>query len=73
VNGTSEAVALGAQFPAASPVFVLVSLKASSARIAIAGGSLQGGGTATLKKGRTLTLMNTADGTRYVLRLISVS
>jgi hypothetical protein len=73
VNGNSEAVAVGAQFPASSPVFVLVSLKTSSAKIAIAGGSLQGGGTATLKKGRPLTLMNTADGTRYVLRLISVN
>jgi hypothetical protein len=73
VNGTSETVAVGAQFPAASPVFVLVSLTVKSAKIAIAGGSLQGGGTATLKKGRTLTLMNTSDGTRYVLRLISVS
>jgi hypothetical protein len=73
VNGSSETVAVGAQFPASSPVFVLVSLKASSAKVAIAGGSLQGGGTATLKKGRTLTLMNTADGARYVLRLISVS
>jgi hypothetical protein len=38
---------------------VLVSLKRARAKIAIAGGSLQGGGTATLKKGRTLTLMNT--------------
>jgi hypothetical protein len=38
---------------------VLVSLTRSSREIAIAGGSLQGGGTATLKKGRTLTLMNT--------------
>jgi hypothetical protein len=27
----------------------------------------------TLKKGVPLTLMNTADGTRYVLRLVSVS
>jgi hypothetical protein len=73
VNGARETVRVGAQFPASSPVFVLVSLTARSAKIAIAGGSLQGGGTATLEKGRTLTLMNTADGTRYVLRLISVA
>jgi hypothetical protein len=72
VNGASETVAVGADFPVASPVFVLVSLTKSSAKIAIAGGSLQGGGTATLKKGRPLTLMNTSDGTRYVLRLVSV-
>jgi hypothetical protein len=73
VNGAGETVSVGAQFPASSPVFVLVSLKPSSAKIAIAGGTLQGGGTVTLKKGRPLTLMNTADGTRYVLRLVSVS
>jgi hypothetical protein len=73
VNGAGETVSVGAQFPASSPVFVLVSLKRSSAKIAIAGGTLQGGGTVTLKKGRPLTLMNTADGTRYVLRLVSVS
>src|SRR4029079_1940401 len=73
VNGAGETVSVGAQFPASSPVFVLVSLKRSSARIAIAGCTLQGGGAVTLKKGRPLTLMNTADGTRYVLRLVSVS
>jgi hypothetical protein len=73
VNGAGETVSVGAQFPASSPVFVLVSLKRSSAKIAIAGGTLQGGGTVTLKKGRPLTLMNTADGTRYVLRLVSVT
>jgi hypothetical protein len=73
VNGTSEAVGVGAQFPASSPVFVLVSLTRSSAKVAIAGGTLQGGGTVKLKKGHPLTLMNTADGTRYVLRLVSVS
>jgi hypothetical protein len=73
VNGATETVSVGAQFPAASPVFVLVSLTKTSAKIGIAGGSLQGGGTAILKKGKTLTLMNTSDGTRYVLRLVSVA
>jgi hypothetical protein len=73
VNGSGETVSVGAQFPASNPTFVLVSLKRSSAKITIAGGTLQGGGSVTLKKGRPLTLMNTADGTRYVLRLVSVS
>ncbi len=73
VNGANETVNVGSQFPAASPVFVLVSLTRTSARIGIADGSLQGGGTATLKKGKTLTLMNTSDGTKYVLRLVSVA
>ena len=74
VNGTTQSVAAGAQFPASSPTFVLVSLTKSSAKIGIAGGSLEGNQqTVTLRKGVPLTLMNTADGTRYVLRLVSVS
>jgi hypothetical protein len=73
INGNTESVAVGAQFPASSPTFVLVSLTKSSAKIGIAGGSLEGSRqTVTLKKGVPLTLMNTADGTRYVLRLVSV-
>jgi hypothetical protein len=73
VNGNTESVAVGAQFPASSPTFVLVSLTKSAAKIGIAGGSLDGSKqTVTLKKGVPLTLMNTADGTRYVLRLVSV-
>ena len=73
VNGTTESVAVGAQFPASNPTFVLVSLTKTSAKIGIAGGSLEGNKqTVTLKKGVPLTLMNTADGTRYVLRLVSV-
>jgi hypothetical protein len=74
VNGNTESVAVGAQFPASSPTFVLVSLTKSSAKVGIAGGSIEGNKqTVTLKKGVPLTLMNTADGTRYVLRLVSVS
>jgi hypothetical protein len=74
VNGVPEKVAVGAQFPASSPTFVLVSLTRTSAKVGIAGGSLEGNQqTVTLKKNVPLTLMNTADGTRYVLRLLSVS
>ena len=73
VNGASENVTVGAQFPASNPTFRLVSLTKTTAKIAIAGGSLEGGQqTVTLKKNVPLTLMNTADGTRYVLRLLSV-
>ena len=73
VNGTNESVAVGAKFPASNPTFVLVLLTKSTAKIGIAGGSLEGSRqTVTLKKGVALTLMNTADGTRYVLRLVSI-
>jgi hypothetical protein len=73
VNGESESVSVGAQFPASNPTFTLVSLTKTSAKIGIAGGSFEsGGGTITLQKNKPLTLMNTADGTRYILRLISI-
>jgi hypothetical protein len=74
VNGSPESVSVGGNFPAADPVFKLVSLSKSAARVGIAGGSLENGSAAvTLKKNKPVTLLNTADGTRYVLRLVSVS
>jgi hypothetical protein len=74
VNGESESIAVGGQFPAADPAFTLVSLTATRARVGIAGGSFENGSKAvTLKKNKPLTLMNTADGMRYVLRLVSIS
>jgi hypothetical protein len=73
VNGTEETVAVGGDFPKDSPVFTLVKLVGGEARIAIAGGALASGSpTTTLQKGKTLTLVNTADGTRYELKLVSV-
>jgi hypothetical protein len=55
-------------------VFTLVSLTAGAAKIGIAGGAYENGAaTMTLKKGKTVTLMNTANGTRYVLRLVSTA
>jgi hypothetical protein len=74
VNGESESIAVGGQFPAADPAFKLVSLTATTAKVGIAGGSFENGTpTVTLKKNKPLTLMNTADGMRYVLRLVSIS
>ena len=42
------------------------------AKIGIAGGALaSGAGTVTLRPGKPVTLVNTADGTRYELKLVS--
>jgi hypothetical protein len=72
VNGVEEVVALKASFPKDAPVFVLVSLSRGSAKIAIAGGAFASGDpTVTLKAGKAITLVNTADGTRYELKLVS--
>lgn len=69
VNGVPERVTVGADFPLAEPTFRLVSLTAKAAKIAVAGGSYaSGAATVTLRRGRTLTLMNTSDGRRYELR-----
>jgi hypothetical protein len=74
VNGAPESVQVGGTFPTADPYFKLVSLTKKGAKISIAGGTLDNGSpTVTLTKNKALTLMNTADGTRYVLRLVSVS
>lgn len=72
VDGVAEKVRRRSTFPKADPVFQLVSLSATSARIAIAGGSYSTGQqTVTLVKGTQLTLMNTANGRQYVLRLLA--
>ena len=75
VNGTSETVAVSKTFPAAAPqpFFQLVSLTQTSAKIGIAGGSLTTGkNTVTIPVGKTVTLMNTADGTKFTIKIVSV-
>ena len=75
VNGVLGMVSVGTDFPTNSPsvptpLFHLVSLTEHTAKIAIAGGSYADGApTITLVQGKPLTLENTADGTRYTLKL----
>jgi len=74
VNGATQDVKVGATFPESDPIFKLVSLKGNTIKIGIVGGGYANGSqTVTLSKGgKPVTLMNTADGTTYVLRLVSV-
>ena len=77
VNGVLYTVATNGDFPQASaadpsavPLFHLISLTAHSARISIVGGSYSSGSPAvTLTENKAVTLVNTADGTRYTLIL----
>jgi hypothetical protein len=77
VNGTLYSVAVGNDFPEASatdasiqPLFHLISATAHTAKISIVGGSYANGAPAvTLQENKPVTLMNTADGTRYKLIL----
>ena len=74
VNGVREDVAIAGVFPKDEQLFRLVSIEDDVAQIAIAGGTYQDGApTVSLTMGKPLTLMNTADGTRYVLRLLAVT
>jgi hypothetical protein len=73
-NGACEKVDLTGTFPGGADIFRLVSIArdGKSVEIGIAGGSYDGGqATATLELGKKLTLVNTADGTRYVIELKS--
>jgi hypothetical protein len=74
VNGAKESVGVSKSFPKANPVFRLVSVGDGTAKVGIASGTLKGGSQAvTLTKGEPLTLLNTVDGKRYKLELVSVS
>jgi hypothetical protein len=70
VNGSDESVAVKKKFPKTDPTFVLLSLKPKAAQIGVVGGAFTGGGAITLKMGQSLTLVNTATGARYTLRLL---
>jgi hypothetical protein len=71
-NGVCERIATNGTFPTNENIFRLVSIArdGKSVEIGIVGGSFDSGRpTATLKLGEKLTLVNTADGTRYVIAL----
>jgi hypothetical protein len=74
VNGVSSQAAVGGTFPEDDPIFKLVALTKRSAKVGIVDGTYAtGSATITLTKGgKPVTLMNTAEGTTYVLRLVSV-
>ena len=74
VNGKTQTVRVGQSFPSSNPLFKLVSVSHGLVRIGIASGSYQSGAqTVSLVSGRTLTLVDTADGVRYRIRLLSAS
>ena len=73
-NGACENVTLNGTFPGGEDIFRIVSIArdGKSVEIAVVGGAYDNGkAVATLKLGETLTLVNTADGTRYVISLRS--
>jgi hypothetical protein len=74
VNGQVQVVRVGASFPSSNPLFRLVATTNGGVRIGIANGSYSSGAhTVSLTPGRSLTLVDTADGIRYKIRLLSAS
>jgi len=73
-NGVCQQLAVDGTFPSGEDIFRVVSIAkdGTSVEIGVVGGSYDSGQpTATLKLGDKLTLVNTADGTRYVVELRS--
>jgi hypothetical protein len=71
-NGVCEQIELKGTFPGGEDIFRVVSIAkdGKSVDIGVVGGSYDSGqATATLELGAKLTLVNTADGTRYVIEL----
>jgi len=64
-------VTSGGNFPASNPLFQLLSLTAKTAKISVVGGSYaSGAATLALTVNKAVTLVNTADGTRYTIELM---
>ncbi len=70
VNGESEGVQAKTEFPTSEPMFVVVSIGKGQVKIGIAGGKLSNGKAATIKLGKSLTLVDNATGARYVITLL---
>jgi hypothetical protein len=72
VNGTSQTVSIGDDFPAGDPTFTLVSLRSAKAVVGLVTGSFEGGrSTVEIAVGEQLRLV--ADGgTSYTIKLVSV-
>ena len=72
VNGKVVPLEVKDLFPPKQKLFVLVSLHRKTAKVAVAGGAFTDAQTITLRFGQNLTLVNTATGARYALKLLFV-
>jgi hypothetical protein len=72
INGASSTVTLHSAFPASSKAFTLESITNSAVTVSVTNGSFTGEQSlVTIRKGHTVVLENTVDGTRYALKMIS--
>jgi hypothetical protein len=74
VNGDSENVVPGDDFPATNPAFRLIAVNGQTAEIGLVTGTFSTGSeTITVDVGESFILVSETDGSRYVLKLLSVS
>lgn len=74
VNGVSDSVKVGETFPESDGAFRLVAVGTDTAEIGLATGTFSNGQeTMALKIGEELILVSEPDGTRYAIKLVSVS
>ncbi len=70
VNGKPQQLTLHDVFPKGQPTFVLRNVDKKFITIGVAGGKFVGGATVKLPLGQRVTLMNTATGARFVMKLV---
>lgn len=69
INDSPQIIGLSKRFPSGAPTFKLVSVSPKLIKIRVAGGSFADGRKViTIRKGRGITLVNTATGVRYDIR-----
>jgi len=74
VNGSSEDVIVNDEFPADEPAFRLISVEGESVKIGLVSGSFSTGTeTIEIDVGETFILVSETDGSRYVIKLVSVA
>ena len=70
VNGKPQQLTLKQVFPKGQPTFVLQAVAKSFVKIGVAGGKFTGGQAVKVDRGERVTLMNTATGQRFVMKLV---
>jgi hypothetical protein len=73
VNGVSQTVSVGEEFPASDPTFTLVALSLEGATIGVVQGMFEGGEeTIEIEVGEEVTLVAAPESTQYVVKLVDV-
>jgi hypothetical protein len=70
VNGKPQQLTLRDVFPKGQPTFVVRGVGKKFVAIGVAGGGFVGGAVVKLEFGQAVTLMNTATGQRFVMKLV---